>query len=395
MKKINTHPCPFLFLFFIGFVALMGTLSVSPNVHADDLALRDSPRLGQGIRPAGMGGAFVALSGTDENAIFYNPAAINDYEEKIHMQFLLPTVDFSYKAIPFFANDITSLADDIDDAANDSARVNVFDAFAQANTGRYEEIGVRGPVAILMHKYITATLFYENRSVLGLLNRSVNEIEVESVSHGGLIVGSAYGFFDGMLQIGGNLKFLVRHLIDETITSRDVQINNNLGDTINFNNVGFGIGADIGIKGKLPIHGKVWEYLDPSFALTLQDIGHTRFFAGDDVGKIKESLTFGLVVHPDFWKLKSNLAMDFRDLDRRTDFLNKFHIGYELIWPEIGKVLREAAVRVGVNQGYIGGGFGLDFQYFKLNFATYGRETGKTTRQRESRIFGIQLAAGF
>ena len=102
-------------LFFLGLVLAVSTAQAQAN-----LTMRNSPRSMQGTRPLGMGGAFVAVEGTDENALFYNPAAINDYEKKIHMQFLLPTVEFSYKAISFFASDLPGLADDIDAAATDS-----------------------------------------------------------------------------------------------------------------------------------------------------------------------------------------------------------------------------------------------------------------------------------
>lgn len=382
-----------IFLFLLSLSATL--LMFQPLAQAQQLTSRHSPQLMQGMRPLGMGGAFIAVDGSDENAMFYNPAAINDYEDKIHMQFLLPTVEFSYKAIPFFVSDLRDLASDIDDAATDGGKVGAFDDFATINTGRYEEIGVRGPVAIFMHKLVSGAIFYDTKAVLAILNAATKNIDLEANSTAGLQVGSAYGFFDNNLQIGANLKFVARHLIDETITRKDVINNAEFTDALSFKEIGYGIGGDIGIKARLPWHNKAMEYLDPVFAVTLQDIGDTRFFMGDNVGRIEESLSLGLAVHPDFGKLKSILAMDVRDLDHETDFIHKFHVGYELTWPEIGKVLRSASLRAGMNQGYASGGFGLDFKYFKFNAATYGREIGLRTRQKESRMFGAELAAGF
>ena len=382
------------FLWFPGILVLFFLISID-EAKAQNLTMRNSPRAMQGIRPLGMGGAFTAVDGTDENALFYNPAAINDYEKKFHFQFLLPTVDFSYKAIPFFSSDLLDLADDIDAAATDGAKVDVFDAFAAANIGRYEEFGVRGPVALMMHKYITAAIFYENRSVMALLNPASSTIDLEALSQAGVQVGSAYGFWDGNVQLGLALKFIERHLISEKITQRDIVTNDDFGDAIDFERFGFGIGVDIGTQAKIPFQNKVWEYLDPTFALVIQDVGDTRFFAGDEVGRTEESLTLGFAVHPDYWKLKSQFALDVRDLEHATDFITKLHLGYEVTWPEIGKVLRSVSVRAGLNQGYLAGGFGLDFKYFKLNAATYGREIGLKTRQKESRMFGLQLASGF
>jgi hypothetical protein len=377
-------------LFLLGLVLAVSTAQAQAN-----LTMRNSPRSMQGTRPLGMGGAFVAVEGTDENALFYNPAAINDYEKKIHMQFLLPTVEFSYKAISFFASDLPGLADDIDAAATNSDKISVFDAFAAANTGRYEEVGVHGNIATFMHKYLAASLFYENRSVLALTNPASSTVELEALSQGGLQVGSAYSFFDDHLQAGLAVKFMERHLIDETITQRAVIANADFSDILDLDNAAFGIGFDLGVKAKLPVSGKTWDYLNPRFAITLQDIGHTRFFAGDDVGRMNESLTAGFAIHPDFWKLKSTFAFDVRDLEYRTDFITKLHAGYELTWPEISKILRSASVRLGVSQGYFAAGFGVDFKYFKLNAATYGREIAEKTYQKQSRMFAFQLAAGF
>lgn len=375
-------------------VFVLAALFLDTGAQAQGLALRHSPRLMQGVRPLGMGGAFVALPGTDENALFYNPAAINDYEKKVHMQFVLPTVEFSYKAIPFIASDIVGLADDIDAAATDSAKINVFDNFTAANAGRYEELGVHGSVAHFMHKYLAASLVYENRSIVALTNPTSTTVDIEALTQFGLQLGSAYGFFDDMLQVGLALKFLERHLIDETISQRDVIANANFSDILDTDNFGFGVGVDAGVKAKLPIKNwKLWDYLDPTFALTLQDIGHTRFSNG--LGRQEESMTFGLAVYPDYWKLKSALAFDFRDLEHTTDFIAKFHAGYEVTWPEISKILRSVSARIGVSQGYFAGGVGLDFKYAKLNFASWGREIGENTRQKESRMFGFQLAAGF
>lgn len=375
-------------------VALIGIVLFSGLATAQTLAGRNSPRRMESTRAMGMGGAFIATNGTDENALFYNPAGINDFEKKIHMQFALPTVEFSYKAIPFIATDLLNLADDVDAATTDAAKVNVLDNFAAANTGRYEELGVHGNLVNFMHKWVTASIFYDNRTVLALTNPSSSTVDVEALTQVGLQVGSAYSFFEDRLQVGGAVKFIERHLIDETITQRSVVANPNFDDIFDFKRFGFGVGVDVGVKGRPPVPGKIWEFLDPVFAITLQDIGHTRF--SSDVGRSKESLTAGLAVHPNYWKLKSQFVLDVRDLEYATDFVTKLHAGYEVIWPEISKILYSVALRIGLNQGYIGGGFGLDFKYFKLNAATWGREvSSRTMYQKQSRMFGFQLAAGF
>lgn len=375
----------------LAFIAILFNVS---SASAQTLAQRTSPRMMQGTRPLGMGNAFLAVPGSDENAMFYNPAAINDYEKKFKFRFLLPTVEFSAKAINFIASDIPDLADDLDAQATDAGKINVFNNFANNNTGRYEEVGVRGNVAIMMHKYITAAIFYNSDATIALLNPASSTIDLEAVSQGGVMVGSAYSFFDDHLQVGGAVKFIGRHMIDETITQRDVIASNNFNDILSATNFGFGVGVDLGVKGSLPVQGKVWDFLKPQFALTYQDVGDTRF-TGDPVGRQQSSFNFGAAVFPEFWKLKSALAIDVRDIDHRTDFLNKFHAGYELTWPELSKILRSVSLRVGVNQVYVTGGLTLDFKYFRIDAATYGRDIASQTIQKQSRMFTFQLSAGF
>lgn len=378
-------------LFFTLITLCLGSLSA----QAQDLVQRNSPRSMRGVRALGMGDAFSALKGTDENAIWYNPAAINDYDTHPEFQFVLPTVEFSYKAIDFFVTDVRDLAKDISDATTSTAKVNRFNQFANSNTGRYEEVGVRGNLVTMMHKYITASVFYETNGVVALTNPASSTVDIEALTQFGLNVGTAHAFFDDHLQVGVGVKFIERHLIDQTLTQRDIANNDDFGDNFNLTEFGFGIGVDFGLKGKLPIDAELWNKLDPSFALTIQDIGDTRFFAGDPVGKQKQSTTFGSAISPKIGPFETNFAIDIRDLEYRTDFLNKFHFGTEWTLADISKILRSVSLRAGFNQAYWTAGFGMDFKYFKLNAATYGREIARNTIQKESRMFAFQLAAGF
>lgn len=386
MKKNNN-------ILFVLFCALVFAVIAMP-AWSQDYVQREGPRQMQGARPLGMGGAFVAVEGTDSNALFYNPAAINDYEDKLHFQFVLPTAEMSSDLIDF-AGDVLDLADDIDAANTNGDKTDVFDAFLQANAGRFEEVGARGSVIMAMHKWVTASIFYDAQTVAGVRNPTSATLEIEGLGQGGLMAGSAYGFYDGRLQVGAALKFVARYLVDETLTQRDIIANSDFEDAIQYEDVGFGIGVDIGAKATPDVSGATWEWLKPSFGLTIQDVGHTRFFAGDDVGKQDECITLGVAVHPDFYKFKNTFAIDIRELEYRKDFLHKFHMGYEMTWPEISKVLRSVSLRAGVNQAYLTAGLGFDFKYFKLDAATYGRELGETTIQDNTRMYVVQLGAGF
>ena len=387
MKKI---------FFFLGAVLLLAALFFTKSAFAQGIVLRDSPRLMQGIRPLGMGGAFLAVDGTDENALFYNPAAINDFEKKAHMQFLLPTIELSSGAVSLVKDDVPNLIDDIDGASSTPEKVDIFNNFVDANNNRMEEVGVHGSIVSFMHKYVAASLFYENRTAVRLTTPTTQTLDVEALSQVGLQVGTAYAFFDDVLQVGVAAKFIERHLIDETLTEDDVTANpDNFSDSFQFEEFGFGVGFDAGIKFHAPIHDvKAWDYLKPVFAMTIQDIADTRFSNSANVGRTPQSVSAGFAIHPNFWKFKSIFDMDVRDLDHDTSFITKLNAGYEITLP-ISKKVTGVSARIGVNQGYLTGGFGLDLRYFKINAATWGREQGLGSRENESRMYGFQLAAGF
>lgn len=400
MKTVSSYGIVAFFFFAL----LAGLVLGSPRAWSQELAQRTSPRLMQGVRPLGMGGGFIGAKGTDENALFYNPAAIADFPKEFHWQFwipafTLPTVEFSAKAIPFFASDLPGLSDDIDLANSDSEKIDVFNAFTNKHTGRYEELGLRGNVVQVMHRHFTGAIIYDSHSVLALTNPASSTFDVESVTHFGVQFGSAAEFLDERLQAGAALKFLGRHIVNETITQREIVANSDFADSLDLNNLGFGVGVDLGVKARPPVPfkpwGKVWSFLDPVFAMTLQDLGHTRF--SNNTGQINESFTMGLALHPadNLWKLKSLFTFDVRDLDRRTDFITKLYTGYELTWPELSRHIDALSARIGLAQGYLSGGLGMDFDRFKFNVATYGREIAAHSRQKQSRMFSFQVAYGF
>src|ERR1043166_3943902 len=80
----------------------------------------ESPSLNRKVRNLGMGNVGVALRGTHDSSPFYNPAGLNDLE-KGRLQFFSITGDASKSAISL-VKDVINLKDDIDNAADDSAK---------------------------------------------------------------------------------------------------------------------------------------------------------------------------------------------------------------------------------------------------------------------------------
>jgi hypothetical protein len=344
----------------------------------------------KGTRPLGMGDAFLAVSGSDSNALFYNPASINDYEKKLHGSFLSATVDVGAKSIQFIS-DIQNLADDINNATTDAQKNTIFGNFTSANFGRVENYRVSMPIAMLMHRYFAVGLIVDSDNQVTLRDPSFDSFDLVSRSDSGIVMGTGWGWFDGKIQTGIAIKGLYRVFTRETITQRDVVVNNDFGDAINFEK-GFGVGADVGVKLHLPDTIPTVKTLKPVLGVTYQDIGNTRF-SGSGVEDKAQSVSVGLSLNPKIGPLETTIAADVRDLNHNADFITLFHAGYEVRFPKV--IGTRASLRVGTNQGYLAGGFTLDWRYVKLSGATYGEERGSTSRVDESRRFVGELAFGF
>lgn len=353
------------------------------------------PSLYKGVRPEGMGNAFIAMPGSDENAPFYNPAAINDYGEKLHFRILSPSFDFSPGSIGL-AKDIVNLAKDVNAASGNEAKVNVFRTFVDNHIGQFQSVAVRMPVLQVQHKWFFVSLLGDSRNTVSLRNRSFVNVEISSRSDVGGVIGSAYNFKDVLgieqnVQLGVDVKVIHRISIDRIVATNDIINNSRFSDSIPVKR-STGVGVDVGLKGDFPTLGVAWlEAIKPTLAVTYQDIGNTRFAAG--VPDTQQSVSAGFAVHPNWGRWEFHVANDFRELNQDTAFMKKWHIGAEAFAPKLG--FFRPSFRIGGNQGYIGGGTTLDFKYAKLEFATYGEEAGVSTSSKQLRRLAVNLSFGF
>jgi hypothetical protein len=85
----------------------------------------------------------------------------------------------------------------------------------------------------------------------------------------------------------------------------------------------------------------------------------------------------------DWWKLTNTVfAFEITDVGNNPNgsLFKYLHIGGETHWKSI-------AVRLGLNQGYLSAGLGLDVHYFTLDLATYGEELGLNAGSFEDRRY--------
>lgn len=368
---------PITVLTLISLTALAGETNIG----------NEYPSLARGTRPLGMGNAFLTMKGTDDNAIFYNPAAINDFDNEIHYSFLVnPTIEMS-QSIYSLIKDTFNLNDDLNDATTDAQLTQIFKDYVNKRIGEFHSININYPVAALRHHYFYVATLVDSRTTFSLRNRVLPNFEFKTRNDGGIIVGGAYGFLFDDLQVGIALKFLYRIGMEEIVTVNKILVDN-LSSLIGFDSWkrGFGVGIDLGVKYRLPVEDiDTLDSLNPTIAITYQDIGNTRFTGG--APSTPQSISAGLGIHPVLGDLlpalgniEASLVVDFREINQEKDILNKFHLGTEVRFPTLVKFIKPS-IRLGCNQGYLATGFGIQFIVWRyqpiINFAYYGEESGK------------------
>ncbi|MBI2092668.1 MAG: hypothetical protein HYY43_06975 [Deltaproteobacteria bacterium] len=351
------------------------------------------PSLGRGIRPLGMGNAFLTMKGDDENTIFYNPAAIRDYsnDTRFITNLPVPVVEINWSVIQL-TKDLFDFAGDIDDAGSDSATIDTFQTFVDNHTGKFYSLEARTNLIGAYNRYFYVTVPYDSKLGVSFRQSFVPNFEIKSTGLAGVVVGSGYGFFEDTLTIGAAVKTLYGVENEQIITTSDILASSL--DEFKWNGWkrGIGIGGDVGVKYEIYDFGQDWiDTLRPTVAVTYQNIGDTKFRLMKKNGapdKLPQSVSAGIGFFPVFGDVHTALLVDVREINIKEDFLMKLNAGAEAKFPLI---IGKPAIRGGLNQGYPTGGVGFEIGKLVWNMAFFGKEVGETTRQKG----GYRLANEF
>ena len=346
------------------------------------------PIIMRSTRALGMGNAFTAMPGTDAFAQYYNPAAINDYDEERRYDVGAPQTDFT-PAFFELVGDLLDLKRELHGAATSRDKIDFFDRFTARNTGDFEQFITSMPLFHVRQKHYAAGVIADARAVISLRNKAFPNFEFKSACTAGLVGGSALGFFGDTLQLGGNLKFLFRTGIEDQITTGDI-LNSGIKQLIGWHawDKGVGGGADLGLKYKLPLFR---SSLKPTVSLVVQDVADSRFTGS--VAKMPMSVTMGAGIFPTIGGNDFAFLVDFREINQRRNFLTKFHVGMEAKLPRMGTL--QFAIRGGCNQGYPAFGLSAAWPFLRLDFAFYGEEAGQYTSSKADYHTAAQLAFDF
>ncbi|MFC1501409.1 conjugal transfer protein TraF [Elusimicrobiota bacterium] len=357
----------------------------------------EAPVFIRGIRPLGMGGAFVALS-DDQNAMFYNPAGITQRTGSQFTLFELPiTIGNDTMEFYQFFSDNSDALENFDSAPN-AEQIELLDEINNTVSKLRAKIMLGFPNLSYLTSgkgFLAWGLGVYSQADIGFqFNRS---LIIPNISYWGNIDGlvavplahkfDEVPYVPGSVSVGTTLKYLYRGNL--SAYNKSILEFEEMSPQIQS---GTGMGMDVGVLHQL---NSRWN-----FGLQISDLGGTSIsydaVTASDPGEIdmaartemiRSEWNVGAAYIPSkiyFWPGKSintkdriRLMGDIRDIlntDERlfdTTVWKKIHLGAEFV---VGSL----ALRGGYNSGYPSCGFGLRIPFvgLKCDYAYWTDEKG-------------------
>jgi hypothetical protein len=326
-----------------------------------------------GIRPLGMGNAFVAVA-DDRNALHYNPAGLGRLTRlKISGAGVYAGVDEEFLGlIDFIQRNEQQFAD--------------FDAMDQQF---YDELAAWDDRWIAVdasaHADVTRPGFGVGAFTVGRVqlkaDRGVYEPRVAAEVYDDIVgvVGGSKGLAGGDVHVGATFKAVWRRDTSRNLTAREVVELDPETVLADLEKARGGFSSDVGVL----LHPGESRW---SAGAVLRDAVGT--VGGED---IDTALDLGLAWQPvrDASIVRSvTLAVDRRDLFGGEAFGNGMHLGGEVRLPVLSG-------RAGFNQGYPTFGVTLDARILALDYAYFGRELGQFPGAEEQHLHAVEARLGF
>ncbi|MCL4461241.1 MAG: hypothetical protein M1297_05955 [Nitrospirae bacterium] len=360
------------------FLAPCRAWSAGPSGIAGTALFQQFPLLYQGVMPLGMGGAFTAVA-DDENAVFYNPAGLDNIQDS-SFKILNVSTDATYPGLFTLYNNMQSDSQ-LSGTAQDSAYVNTFNSVA--NQSFYARVGDYSNYTT--HDFSIGLL--TNNQMLGIpaANASTNNLaSLAALSDTGIVISGAMGFFNHHLQIGGTLMGLNQMFVD--IPQLSVAQASNLQSTINSN-----LTHGLGILGNV---GAIYHFdlpLNPTIGASVENIGTASF---GQAGSLPQIINAGVGIDPDVGFGRLLVDIDYDDVTNYLYYTGNSlwlhtHAGIQYQFPAI------LTLSAGIYEGYPTVGFGLDLWAFEINGSYYTEEAGVVPGQNPNHILSLQVAFGW
>ena len=343
------------------------------SVLLPDLAHAELRSLYRGARATAMGGAFVGLA-DDEQAVFYNPAAMAGVMQ------------------PAFHYAIVDMEVSSDGIVNASTLMSAFSNFniqtinALMGTNAYARAQI---TPTLLIPNFGLSLISDGQAAIYAKNQALPAITLGYQTTNG--VQAAYGFSLGAgrrrkrteFRLGIGAKFLFRRGGYRSLsTTQLLQLQQNGSGRSLLSQIagdfGYGIGFDLGTQYITPI-GKKFKL---SLGAAYTDIGGTTFSSGAD--KVEGNLSVGAAGQFEVQGIDFTIAYDYRNILDDTDWRLRNHLGLEIKIPMI-------ELYAGWGQTYLSYGVGFNLWIMKITALSYGEELATFAKQDSDRRYLLRL----
>ncbi len=362
---------------------LKGLIAASTMLLAPDPAMADEyPYSYRSAYFLGRGDTGIAIA-EDDDAIFYNPAGIA-IGKGIYKKIVL-------------ANPMVEISEN----TRDVARQLVLEEKEVADTlrrqlGKSQHVGFNNFTGVILRR--AAIGAYASNSTTAMVYKDPIQGAFESVyARARADVGMTFSLASHLfsrehLFIGVTGKIIQRTqaAIDANAAEAD-QVAELSSDEIAMTGQGF--------AGDLGMMYRGGGRSDPSFGITIQDIGDTKFEPSVEttlspqerpLKPQKQTVNIGVAVSPGTKFSKFRVLADLRDVLNANDesIYKRIHLGTEIT------TLGVLGFTAGMNQGY--GSFGIygDMRVLRIDVGVYTEEVGETVGERPDTRFFLRIGAG-
>jgi hypothetical protein len=331
------------------------------------------PFIYKGVRPMGMGGAFVAVS-DDANALFYNPAGLANINS-ITVSIFPLEVEVGKNTIDVYRD-----ASDVDFGDPEETT-----EFLRKYVGDQSHLGLYLFPYYSMPRLAFA-IFGTARADLEVQDMQYPRVDAHAVSDIGAGFGYAQPLLDDTLSLGASLKYDHRESLDHVYTVLDITSDDFDHEVRDDMLKGDGVLLDL---------GAMYTFSDFGYDNVRMGLCANNLIGGSlgDAEDLDPHVDLGVSVTETLWITRTTFALDYVDLfsqlDADNDSGKRIRMGVECRLPMF------LTVRAGLYQGYATGGMSLNTRFVQFDALTYAEEIGAYAGQRADRRYVLRFLFGF
>ncbi len=348
-------------------------LSIAVLLFIGRTQAAEYPYIYKGIRPMGMGGAFVAVS-DDINALFYNPAGLANVSG-IRASIIPLEMEVGKNSLDMYRDATDVDFDNVQETTD----------FLRDYVGERAHLGVTLFPNFVMPRF-GVCLIGTGRADLEVYDLQYPKVDTHVINDLGVGAGYAHPLMDDNLLVGASLKYLHRQSLNQDYTVIDIttdDLDNMIEDDLQKGN---GVLMDLGL---------IYKLADVGIGKAQVGISANNLIGSrmGDAENIDDHIDIGFATTFDVWVSKATVAVDYVDLfsqlDMDNDFGKRVRLGAEVKLPIL------LTLRAGFYQGYFTGGMNFDARFVQMDFVSYAEEIGAYAGQRMDRRYLLRFLIGF